>query len=340
MSDERPKRPQRSPTMDDVALLASVSQMTVSRVMRKKGYISKELAARVTDAAASLGYVHNRIAGGLAGERNALVGVVLPTLENRVFTEVLSGVTQALGAIRAQPVFGVSEYGQETEAALVRDLLSWRPMGLILPGLEHDDEVRKMLAVADMRVAEVMDVDGTPVSACFGVSQARAGADMARHLLDKGYRRFGYVGSLLARDLRAAKRFDAFRAVVTQAGGQICGTRVSDGGSSMTQGRRLTAQVLEDPDRPQAIYYANDDLAAGGLMHCLAEGLDVPGDVALAGFNGLEFLDALPLMITTSHTPRFEIGRQAGLYVSSTEEENEGPPVVDLGCEIVPGQTS
>jgi LacI family gluconate utilization system Gnt-I transcriptional repressor len=332
----------RQPTMSDVARLANVSQMTVSRVMRKTGYVSQDIIDRVQAASAQLGYVHNRIAGGLAGEKNALVGVVLPTLGNRVFTEVLTGITQALASSGVQPVFGVSEYSPQTEAALVEDLLSWRPMGLILPGLEQAEPVRKMVEASGIRTAQIMDVDGAPLlgeqAACFGFSQVRAGTEMAEHLLQKGYRRFGYVGCQVDLDVRAAKRRRAFIDTIERNGGQMVAERQSDEPSSMVVGRSLTADITKDATPPDVIYFANDDLASGGLMHCLAEGIAVPTTLALAGFNGLNFLQSMPLQVTTTRTPRYEIGFQAGHYVSGAQ--HTGPRLVDLGTIIEPGQTS
>ena len=332
----------RQPTMSDVARLANVSQMTVSRVMRKTGYVKQEIIDRVQAASAELGYVHNRIAGGLAGEKNMLVGVVLPTLGNRVFTEVLTGIAEALASSGVRPVFGVSEYSPDTEAALVEDLLSWRPMGLILPGLEQAERIRKMVETSGIRTAQIMDIDGSPLqgagSACFGFSQAEAGTAMAEHLLQKGYRRFGYVGCQIGLDLRAAKRRKAFVQTIERYGGEMVAERQSDEPSSMVVGRNLTEEILKGAARPDAIYYANDDLASGGLMHCIAASIPVPGSVALAGFNGLNFLQSMPLEMTTTRTPRYEIGFQAGLYVSGAGH-NEAE-IVDLGTKIVSGQTS
>lgn len=332
----------RRPTMSDVARLADVSQMTVSRVMRKTGYVSQDIIDRVQAASAQLGYVHNRIAGGLAGEKNALVGVVLPTLGNRVFTEVLTGITQALASSGVQPVFGVSEYSPDIEAALVEDLLSWRPMGLILPGLEQSEPIRKMVEASGIRTAQIMDIDGAPLqgehAACFGFSQVRAGIEMAEHLLEKGYRRFGYVGSQVDLDLRAAKRRQAFVETIERHGAELVAERQSDEPSSMVVGRSLTADILADSTPPAAIYYANDDLASGGLMHCIAQTISVPDEVAIAGFNGLNFLQSMPLKVTTTRTPRYEIGFQAGQYVSGAEQS--GGQLVDLGTTIEPGQTS
>ena len=194
------------PTMHDVARVAGVSQMTVSRVMRGTGYISKDVRKQVVVAAREIGYVHNRLAGGNATYDNPIVGVVVPTMQNRVFTEVLSGINATLDESGLRPVFGVSEYDPGVEEDLVFDLLSWRPRGLILPGLEHTDSLRRIVAQTGVRVAEIMDTDGDPISACFGFSHVRAGEDMAKHLIERGYRTFAYVGSQGGLDLRATKR--------------------------------------------------------------------------------------------------------------------------------------
>lgn len=303
------------PTMHDVARLAGVSQMTVSRVMRGTGYISKDVQEQVVKAARHIGYVHNRLAGGNASYDNPLVGVVVPTMQNRVFTEVLAGISDTLNDSGLRPVFGVSEYSLEAEEDLAFDILSWRPRGLILPGLEHTKPLRQIVTRTGVRIAEIMDTDGEPISACFGFSHGAAGREMAQHMIDRGYRRFGYAASQGGLDLRATKRFDAFLECIRQAGAQLVGAITAEEPSSMLAGRRITAELLAREGKPDAIYYANDDLAAGGLMHCLAEGLSVPQDVALAGFNGLGFLSALPKQITTTETPRYEIGAAAANWI-------------------------
>ena len=327
------------PTMHDVARVAGVSQMTVSRVMRGSGYISQEVQKEVVRAARELGYVHNRLAGGNAGYDNPIVGVVVPTMQNRVFTEVLSGINDTLTGSGLRPVFGVSEYSLDTEEDLVFDLLSWRPRGLILAGVEHTGQLRKIVAQTGIRVAEIMDTDGDPISACFGFSHTRVGAEMARHMIARGYRNFGYIGSLGDLDLRAAKRFAAFARTVREAGAQLVSVEKTTDASSMDTGRRLTRQMFESAVKPQAIYYANDDLAAGGLMHCLAAGISVPDDLALAGFNGLAFLSALPKLITTTVTPRYDIGAAAAKWLMDPVDE-PARGRVELTTVLRPGDTT
>lgn len=329
------------PTMEDVADKAGVSQMTVSRVMNSKGYISQDVRDRVTSAADEIGYVQNRLARGLRSEKTPLIAVVLPTLGNSVFNDVLSGITDALTDEGCRPVFGVTEYSQAKEDALVRDLLSWRPSGIILAGLEHSDVTRKAIAAADVRVAEIMDIDGMPMSVAIGLSQTAAGVATAKHMLAKGHRRFVYAGSHSGRDLRAAKRLEGFRQTLREAGATLLSEDISDKPSSMVEGRRMTFDILSRPDRPDAIYYSNDDLATGGMMHCLSEGIQMPDDIALAGFNGLPFLDALPVRLTTIETPRYEMGKQAGLLIAQPSDNHSESSVraVDLGFKLSAGQT-
>ncbi|MEO1470300.1 MAG: LacI family DNA-binding transcriptional regulator [Pseudomonadota bacterium] len=327
------------PTMQDVAARAGVSQMTVSRVLRGSGYASEAIRARVLAVAAELGYVHNRLAGGAPDYANPLVGVILPTLQNRVFTEVMAGISETLGREGIRPVFGVTEYLEDEEEMIARDLLSWRPRGLILTGLEHGAAVRALIERTGVRTVEIMDTDGTPMGAAVGLSHRAAGADMARHLIARGHRRFGYAATLGGADLRAAKRFEAFAGVVRAAGGQIVAQRIGEGPSSMPAGRAMTADMLAAGEALDAIYYSNDDLAAGGLLHCLAEGVAVPDGIALAGFNGLGFLDAFPLRLTTTRTPRHRIGAEAARLLAAPPSDGEAT-VRRLEVELVAGDTA
>lgn len=327
--------------MDDVADKAGVSQMTVSRVLNGKGYISEDVRSRVNIAAAEIGYVQNRLARGLRSEKTPLIAVVLPTLGNSVFNDVLSGITDALTLEGCRPVFGVTEYSEDKENALVRDLLSWRPSGIVLAGLEHSIITRQAISAAGVKVAEIMDIDGEPISAAFGLSQIAAGQTTAKHMLAMGHRRFVYAGSHSGRDLRAGKRLEGFRQTLREANATLISEDISPEPSSMVEGRRMTADILSRPDRPDAIYYSNDDLATGGIMHCLSEGIKMPDDIALAGFNGLPFLDALPVRLTTIETPRYEMGREAGKFISSPSDElaDNNVRTLDLGFNLIVGQT-
>lgn len=327
------------PTMNDVASRAGVSQMTVSRALNKKGYVSASIRERVITAARELGYVQNRIAGSLRSEATPLIAAILPTLENRVFTEVLSGINDAAARHRLQVAFAVTEYNLEREEEVLRDFLSWQPRGMILAGLEHSGAAISALDASGVASTEIMDIDGAPRSTVIGFVQRDVGRDMACHMLERGYRRIACIGSQGGLDLRAGKRLEGFILTIRKAGAQILSVDTSPAPSSMNEGRRMTCEVLSRTARPDAIYYSNDDLAAGGLMHCLTENIPVPHDVALAGCNGLSFLEALPLRLTTTETPRYEIGRRA-VDVLAESAENTQPESIDLGFKLIIGDTT
>lgn len=338
-----------TPTLKDVSRLAKVSEMTVSRVMRGKGYVSKEVSILVKETAAKIGYKPNKLAGALASDKSNLVGVILPTLSNVVFSEVLSGINSALSKTDMQPFFGISDYSLLKEEELVGELLAWQPAGLILTGLEHTDKTNDLLRKSSIRISEIMDYGDTPIDACFGLRHYQAGVETAKHLLERGYRRFGYVGAFLKNDLRAAKRFNGFTETILGAGAQLIDKRSDMGTSSMQMGRRLTKDILEANNTIDALYFSNDDMAAGALMHTIANNISVPNTIALASFNGLEFLDALPLKITTVKSPRFEIGELAGLHMSANHNDDnnldpnaENTPLrrVEFPIEITVGETT
>lgn len=316
-------------TLADVAAAAGVSKMTASRALRGDKDVSQTNIERVKQAAREIGYYGNQFASSLSSKHTDLIGVVVPSLSNIVFPQVMSGVTDALKGTLLQPVFGVTDYDPETEYETLRNMLSWRPAGLIVTGIDQPPETRQLLKDAGVPVVQIMDIDGHPVDACVGFSHSGAGHDMAVALFETGLRRFGYVGRNLDKDLRAAKRKQGFHSALRDHGLAFAG--IIDGSdllvdvtalSAVDCGRRLTADLLKRQPDLDCIYFSNDDLAFGGLCHCIAEGIDVPGDVALAGFNGLGLIEGFPGKIATSRTARKQIGEQAARTILETLEHS------------------
>jgi LacI family gluconate utilization system Gnt-I transcriptional repressor len=184
-----------------------------------------------------------------------------------------------------------------------------------------------------------MDIDGPPISAAFGLSHKKAGQVTAQFMLNKGHRRFAYIGSFGGSDTRATKRLQGFMQTIEQAGATLISKEISDLPSSMNEGSRMTADILSRPEKPDAIYYANDGLAAGGMLYCIANNIKVPDELALAGFNGLTFLEAFPQQLTTIRTPRYDIGLQAGKFLIASDSVSSEPQVIDLGFEFIDGET-
>jgi LacI family transcriptional regulator, gluconate utilization system Gnt-I transcriptional repressor len=322
-------------TLRDVSDAAGVSEMTVSRVLRARGDVSPATREKVLRAARTLGYVPNKIAGALASQRVNLVGVVIPSLSNMVFPEVMTGISDGLKGTGLQPVVGVTNYLPDREEEVIYEMLSWRPSGLIVAGLEHTDAARAMMERAGVPVVEVMDIDGSPVDSAVGLSHARAGRQMAEAIVAAGYRRIGFLGTMMPYDHRARKRMEGFEAALHSAGVPLVDREFYSGGSALLKGREMTAAILARSPDLDFLYYSNDMIGAGGLLYCLAQGIDVPGRLGLAGFNGVELLDGLPRKLATMDACRADIGARAAAIIAA----GAAGQVVELFPTLEPGDT-
>ena len=335
---EKPRRPL---TLRDVSAASGVSEMTVSRVLRKRGDVSDATREKVLAAAKSLGYVPNQIAGSLASQQVNLVAVIIPSLSNMVFPEVLTGINQTLEDTPLQPVVGVTDYLPEKEEKVLYEMLSWRPSGIIIAGLEHSEASDAMLRNAGIPVVEIMDTDGEPVHNMVGISHRKAGEDMARAILKQGYRKIGFMGTKMPLDRRARKRFEGLTDGLAQGGVEIADRAFYSGGSALLKGREMTQEMLERTPDLDFLAYSNDMIGAGGLLHLLDKGVDVPGDIGMAGFNGVDLLDGLPRRLATMDACRFDIGAKAAeiIHAQAQPEADHTAQHVTLEAKITPGDT-
>lgn len=332
--------PSTRSTLADVARHAGVSEITVSRVVRNKGYIAQETRERVRAAIEALGYVPNRAAGALASSASLLIGVILPSLSNIVFPEVMRGIHAGLAGSGYQPLLGITDYNLEREQEILFSLMAWQPMAIITTGFNHTAATQRALEGASFRVAELMDTDSIPVDMAVGLSHRRAGYDAARHLIGRGYRRLGYVGHDWTADQRAWLRYEGIRDALRDAGLSLAGEQRYEGPSSTLAGRDMTGLLLERVPEIDAIAYSNDDLAVGGYFHCVTHGIAVRERLGLFGFNGLDIGQAIPARLSTIRSNRFLIGKLAAeaLLVSGTRPAER--QTIDTGYEIIEGETA
>lgn len=330
----------QTPTLAHVARLANVSGNTVSRVLRSKGPVAEETRARVLRAVEALGYIPNRAAGTLASASSLVIAVLLPSLSNIVFPEVLRGIHAGLADTPYQPMIGVTDYDPEKEQRLLASLLAWQPAAVITTGFDHTEASRRMLAGNRLRVAELMDIDDRPIDLAVGLSHRKAGYETARYLVGRGYRRIAYVGHDWHADRRAFFRYEGLCRALGEAGLSLAAERRHDGPSSTLAGRDTLARLLAETRGIDAVAFSNDDMAVGGFLHCLSAGIAVPDGLALFGFNGLEIGEALPKPLSTIRSNRFLIGRTAVEKLLEKSERSGEPQIIDTGFDIVEGATA
>ncbi|WGH77183.1 LacI family DNA-binding transcriptional regulator [Jannaschia ovalis] len=326
-------------TLRDVSEASGVSEMTVSRVLRNRGDVSDATRAKVIAAAKRLGYVPNKIAGALASNRVNLVAVIVPSLSNLVFPEMLAGVEEGLEGTGLQPVVGTTGYDPEKEERVLFEMLSWRPSGVVIAGLEHSEASRAMLGNCGVPVVEVMDVDGEPIDAAVGISHWRAGYQVGAEIAARGYRRVGILGTRAHGDHRARKRIEGLERALSEAGIGVADQMAYEGMSGFAKGREMTADMLARTPDIDFLFYTNDLTGAGGLLYALEKGLDVGGALGLAGFNAFTLLDGLPRKLATVDSRRREAGRIAAEIVCGRRVLEGEDRRLELVPTLLPGDT-
>jgi LacI family gluconate utilization system Gnt-I transcriptional repressor len=273
-------------TLEEVARLAGVSTMTASRALSQPQMVSEATRARIEGAVLELGYVPNRAARALASSRSRVIVVLVPSLSNAVFTAVLDGIHDAVGASQYQLLIGNTHYSDAEEEKLLRIYLQSNPDGILLPGLSHSPQVARMLETLRVPVVSMMD------------------------LIKQGYRRIAFVGAQL--DERTLRRADGYRLAMREAG--LLDPRLeimTAQPSTVALGADLMRRVLAELPDCDAVFFCNDDLAHGAIFHCQRAGVAVPGQVAVAGFNDLPASSLMVPSLTTVDTPRYRIGFEA-----------------------------
>lgn len=322
-------------TLADVARVAEVSPMTASRALRGERRVDAELVRRVQEAAQKIGYVPDPAARALASRRSSHVAVLIPSLTNRLFVELLESAQRVLRGAGFQTLIGVTHYDPAEEEQLVREHVLHRPAGLLLSGLAQTAATRRMLVEQDLPCVYMMETPPEPELCSVGFSQFDAAAAMTRHLLARGHRRIAFAAAQL--DPRTLQRLEGWRRVLSEAGCHDERLEWRDPApSSVALGVRMFEQISALQPAVDAIFFNNDDLAHGALLAAARLGIAVPGGIAIAGFNDLPESAYTAPPLTTVRTPRAEVGlRAAELLLARLRGEAPAAQQLDLGFELV-----
>ena len=320
-------------TLNDVARLAGVSAITVSRALNTPSAVSPDTLERVRSAIARSGYVPNLLAGGLASNRSRLVAALVPTIAGPVFLETIQALTDALAEARCQLMLGQSGYGGDREDALLDAIIGRRPDGIVLTGIMHSAEGRRRLLASGIPVVETWDITPTPLDMIVGFSHEKVGAAVADYLYGQGFRQPGIVS---ADDERAAQRRAGFAQRLAELGVRDVPLCEVPAPSSLANGRAGFAELRARHPGIDVVFCGSDVIAHGVITEAQASGLSVPRDVAVMGFGDLPFAAYTHPMLSTVRIDGTAIGRQAARFIlDRVEHRDAGPRVRDLGFSII-----
>ena len=328
----------QSVTLIDVARVAGVAPMTVSRALNRPELVRSETQRKVLEAVRKTGYVPNMLAGGLASSKSRLVAILLPTIANSIFSDTVQALMDGLSSSNYQTLLGLTAYSPEREEALVEALLGRRPDGIVLAGTSHSKATVERLTKARVPVVEIWDLTDKPIDMMIGFSHEEVGRQVAKHLLAKGYRKFGIVS---VDDPRGLRRCESLKRELAKQRVAKPSFEVLPAPATLQAGREGLSRLLAT-DAPEIVVCSSDTLAQGVLAEAASRRMKVPRDIAVMGFGDLSTAAQVYPALSTVRIDGATIGRKAAEALLQ-RFDGDAPPAevrIDTGFTIIDRQSA
>ncbi|MBN6150564.1 LacI family DNA-binding transcriptional regulator [Xanthomonas sp. AmX2] len=297
------RRKSRAITIDEVAALAKVSPMTVSRVVNGNSNVRDATRERVMRAVDKLGYTPNLAASSLAAAQSTRIALIYSDPSGAYLRELLIGVLQVASHTAIQLVIDCwDDLDAEAERKAARKLAR-SVSGVILPPplCESKAAVQELVRAGIPVVAIASDRFSDKIS-CVRIDDFRASKEITEHLIAQGHTRIGYIqgrSNLTA----SARRFEGFQAALDEAGIALDRHLVQEGDYTYRSGLEAAEKLLARRRAPSAIFASNDDMAAAAVSVAHRRGLDVPRDLSVVGFDDTSAATAVWPELTTIRQP-------------------------------------
>ncbi|PZG02521.1 LacI family DNA-binding transcriptional regulator [Micromonospora deserti] len=312
-------------SIKEVARHAGVSLGTVSNVLNRPNNVAPATRQRVLDAIAELGYVRNDSARQLRAGQSRTIAIVVLDVANPFFTDVVRGAEQVVEEAGAMLVVCNSGEDSARERRHLELLEEQRVRGVLITPVGHGRQPN--LGRLHNRGIPVVLVDrgsGRASRCSVAVDDVLGGRLAMEHLLDQGHRRIAYLGGPFSIPQVADRHAGAAAALAER--GPAAELRVAPTTNlTVAAGRRAAEELLTLPvrQRPSAVFCANDLIALGVLQELTGRGLRVPDDVAIVGYDDIEFADAAAVPLSSVRQPREQLGRTAAQLLLEEAEAGE-----------------
>ncbi|AWB53659.1 LacI family DNA-binding transcriptional regulator [Pasteurella multocida] len=296
-------------TIDDIAKALGVNKSTVSRAINNPSLVSNEMREKIQRMCERMNYIPNNIAKSLASSSTNSIVLLIPSFSNDVFNEVIEGVKRVCDQWNYNLLISDFSYTPLEEQRIIEKYLQQNVDGFILTETFHTQKTMDLLKIANIPTVEIMHIDSSPnFLANIGIDQYAAARYLIKFLVEeKKRKKIALCSSWL--DSRACLRKTAWEDVLTEC--QLSTERYFriQGKTSFTSGAESVLEILYQWPDTDAIFFINDDVAAGAIMECNRRGIKVGKELDIVGFNDLDFAKVLNPSLTTIFTPRFDMGK-------------------------------
>jgi LacI family transcriptional regulator, gluconate utilization system Gnt-I transcriptional repressor len=316
MTTKKPKTPATAMRMTDVARLAGVSVMTVSRALKSDGVVANETRQRVMKVVEKLGYVPDLLAGSLSSKKSGFVSLLVPSLNNSHFAETVMAMKQVLEPAGLQVLLGFTNYQASEEERLIEWMLKRRPEAIVLTYDGHTPAARERLKQAGVPVIEIWETAVPAIDHVVGFSNRAAAVSITNAMIELGYTKIGYIGESSDRGTRGELRRRGFTEAMKKR--NLDATRqiaYAPPPINMMQGREAFAALMNRWPDTEAVVCVSDPCAFGALTYCQSRGWAVPQKIAIAGFGAFEISACSVPSLSTLSVSGFDIGEQTGRLI-------------------------
>ncbi len=296
-------------TIYDIAKAAGVAKSTVANALSGKGTVSEATRQRVLQYAQEMGYRPNVLARSLYNHKTLTIALILPTITNPFYPEIIEAIEHTANERDYQTLFSSTHLNFEVARQQMERMMSRWVDGCIIMGCSMDiaDVVQYSqqglpIVLCDWQENEVPE--GIPQ---VSVDFYRAGQLAAQHLLDLGHRRVAVISDEPQQTLRV----EGFVSILQAAGLTLPPAMKEAGASTLESGYAAAKKILQQPERPTAIFAATDWMAFGAIDAVLDAGLRVPEDVSIIGLDDIMLSAHLRPPLTTVAVPKIQLAREA-----------------------------
>lgn len=330
-----PKR--KRPTLQHIADHLGITKMTISRYLRNPEAVAHETGLRIAEAITEFGYIPNRAPDILSNAKSRAIGVLVPSLTNQVFADVIKGIELVTDKAGYQTMLAHYGYSQEKEEQRIESLLSYNVDGIILSENHHSKRTLKMLEVANIPVIEIMDSSEIGIQQAVGFDNISAAQSMVETMISRGHKNIVYFTARM--DKRTKLKMQGYEQAMRKYHLEPH-SLITDEPSSFTLGAKQLQQALAQYPDIDGIFCTNDDLAIGALFECQRLGIKVPKEMVIAGFRGHDVGQSLTPQLATVITPRLEIGKVAAQeLLNRLKGEPQQSSIINLGYQIHLGES-
>ena len=328
----------RRPRLADVARLAGVSIGAASKAMSAPGAVRPRTLAAVQAAVEQLGYIPSDAGRALASRSSRMVGVVMPTLYHPVYATFFHTLQNTLAEQDYLTAALSHDFDREKEIILIERLVRRGVDALILIGTDHDDRTIELLEKMRLPHLFSWSSDEAPPKGAIGFSNQTAMRQLVEHLAGLGHRRVAMINGDIQHNERARWRLKGVRDATDEHGMEL--VRVATVPLTITGGLEGYREIDPVSNRITALVCSTDLVAAGALHGARQDGVVVPDDMSITGFDDIEIAELLTPALTTVRIPVRELATRTGHAIVAMLRGEHVPPSHVLSTRLIARESS